>query len=133
MKKLPIIAAAVAALALQSAAHAGLHLNGAPIFVSKSASGGTASGALSGARYYTGTSGEFIGCGSASDLVSSIYVSCSARDANGNLLTCFSTTADGQARQAVSSVNSSSFISFSANTQGRCTNISVNNTSYLLP
>ena len=131
MKKLPIIAAAVAALALQSAAYAGLHLSG-PISVSKSSSGGSAAGSLGSARYYTSDAVEFIGCGSAADLVSSIYISCSARDAHNNLLTCFSTTADGQARQAVASVNSSSFVYFQANAQGKCTYISINNTSYEL-
>jgi hypothetical protein len=130
MKKLPIIASAVAALAVQSA-FAGYH---ATSFVSvyKSSSGGSAYGSMYSARYYSSDSSQYIGCLSASDTVSSIYITCAARDANNNVVTCYSTTADGQARQAVSSVNTTSSIYFAANSSGKCTYISIGNYSFNL-
>jgi hypothetical protein len=131
MKKLPIIVAAVAAVALQSAAHAGYRAV-IPVSVSTYSGGGSASGAMDSARYYTADANQYIGCTSAADLVSSIYISCAARDAAGHYLYCFSNTADGQARQAVAAVNSTSFVYFQVNSAGKCTYISINNFSYAL-
>jgi hypothetical protein len=130
MRKLPIIAAAVAAIAVQQGAYAGLHLTN-PVTVYKATSGGgSAYGSMDSARYYTSDTTQYIGCTSAADLVSSIYISCTALDAHNNYLYCFSSTADGQARQAVAGVNSSSYIYFQADSSGNCTYISINNFSY---
>src|SRR5215469_1585586 len=103
MKKLPIIASAIAAIALQSAAYAGFQSNSF-VSVYKSSTGGSAYGSMQSARYYSSDSSQYIGCLSAADLVSSIYITCAARNAGGTYLTCYSTTADGQARQAVSAI-----------------------------
>jgi hypothetical protein len=84
------------------------------------------------ARYYAGDNVEYIGCVSASDTVSSIYISCTARDAQNSVISCYSTTADGQARQAVSSVNQTSSIYFAADTSGKCYYLSVGNYSFNL-
>src|SRR5215469_4722124 len=118
MKKLPIIASAIAAIALQSAAYAGFHSNSF-VSVYKSSTGGSAYGSMQSARYYSSDSNQYIGCLSAADLVSSIYITCAARDANNNVITCYSTTADGQARQAVASVNTTSAVYFAVNAQGK--------------
>lgn len=131
MKKLSIIASVSAAMALQSAAFAGPHYN-AFVSISKSSTTSSAYGSMSSARYYSSDSNQYIGCSSAADLVSSIYISCTARDASGNYLYCYSNTADGQARQAVSSVNSTSSIYFQVNSSGKCTYISIGNFSYNL-
>jgi hypothetical protein len=131
MKKLPIIASVVAALAVQSAAFAGFHANSF-VSVYKSTSGGSAYGSMYSARYYSSDSSQYIGCLSASDLVTSTYITCAARDANNNVLTCYSTTADGQARQAAASVNQTSAIYFAADSSGKCTYISIGNYSYNL-
>lgn len=131
MKKLTIIATAAAAIALQPAAYAGFHSTSL-VSVYKSSSGGSAYGSMYSARYYSADSSEYIGCLSASDTVSSTYVTCAARDAHNNVITCYSTTADGQARQAVSSVNTTSSIYFAANSSGKCTYISIGNYSFNL-
>jgi hypothetical protein len=131
MKKLPIIATVAAAIALQSAAYAGYH---ATSFVSvyKSSSGGSAYGSMYSARYYSSDSSQYIGCLSASDTLSSTYITCAARNASNQVLTCYSTTASGQARQAVASVNQTSAIYFAADSSGKCTYISIGNYSYNL-
>jgi hypothetical protein len=131
MKKLRIIASIAASIALQPAAFAGYH---ASSFVSvyKSSSGGSAYGSMQSARYYSSDSSQYIGCLSASDLVSSIYITCAARDAQNVVLTCYSTTASGQARQAVASVNTTSSIYFAADSSGKCTYISIGNYSFNL-
>jgi hypothetical protein len=132
MKKLTIVASAAAAMALASAAFAGPHYN-AFVSIAKGTSSSSAYGGLNSARYYSSDSRQYIGCTSAADLVSSIYISCSAVDASGNSLYCYSTTADGQARQAVSSVNSTSSVYFQVNNStGKCTYISISNLSYNL-
>jgi hypothetical protein len=131
MKKLTVITAAAAALALQSAAYAGFHSTSL-VSVYKSSTGGSAYGSMYSARYYSTDSTEYIGCLSASDTVSSTYITCAARDAYNNVITCYSTTADGQARQAVSSVNPTSSIYFAANASGKCTYISIGNYSFNL-
>jgi len=131
MKKLAIVTT-VAALTLQSAAFAGPHFN-AFVSVSKGSTSSSAYGALSSARYYSSDSQQYIGCTSAADLVSSIYISCAARDAQGNYLYCYSNTADGQARQAVAGVNNTSSVYFQVNNStGKCTYISIGNFSYNL-
>jgi hypothetical protein len=131
MKKLPIIASVAAAIALQPAAFAGYHSNSF-VSVYKSSSGGSAYGSMQSARYYSSDSSQYIGCLSASDLVSSIYITCAARDAQNVVLTCYSTTADGQARQAVSSVSTTSSVYFAADSTGKCTYISIGNYSFNL-
>lgn len=131
MRKLPIIAVVVAGLAAQSAAFAGYH---ATSFVSvyKSSTGGSAYGSLYSARYYSSDTSQYIGCLSASDTVSSTYITCAARNASNQVLTCYSTTANGQARQAVASVNPTSAVYFAADSSGKCTYISIGNYSYNL-
>jgi hypothetical protein len=131
MKKLPVIICAVAAVALQSAAYASLHFNSF-VTIYKSSTGGSAYGSLQSARYYSTDNLQYIGCTSASDTKSSIYISCAARNAQNVVLSCYSTTADGQARQAVSSVNTTSTIYFAADATGKCTYITVGNYSYNL-
>jgi hypothetical protein len=132
MKKLSIVASVAAVLALQSVAYAqGFHSTSL-ISVYKSSSGSSAYGSMQSARYYATDNVEYIGCLSASDTVSSIYVTCAARDAHNTVVTCYSTTADGQARQAVSSVNQTSSIYFAANSAGKCTYISIGNYSFNL-
>lgn len=131
MKKLPIIASAVAALAVQSAAFAGFQSHSF-VSVYKSSSGGSAYGSMYSARYYSSDSSQYIGCLSASDTVSSTYITCAARNAQNVVLTCYSTTADGQARQAVASVNPTSAIYFAVDSSGKCTYISIGNYSYNL-
>jgi hypothetical protein len=132
MKKITVIASiAAAAIALQPAAYAGYH---ASSFVSvyKSSSGGSAYGSMQSARYYSSDSSQYIGCLSASDLVSSIYITCAARNAQNVVISCYSTTADGQARQAVASVNTTSSIYFAVDSTGKCTYLSIGNYSYNL-
>ena len=132
MKKLSIVGSVAMALALQTAAYAqGFHST-ALVSVYKSSSGGSAYGSMQSARYYATDNVEYIGCVSASDTVSSIYISCTARDLHNNVISCYSTTADGQARQAVSSVNQTSSIYFAANSSGKCTYLSVGNYSFNL-
>ena len=131
MKKLLVTASVVATLAAQSVAFAGFHANSL-VSVYKSSSGCSAYGSMYSARYYSSDSSQYIGCLSASDTVSSTYITCAARDANNIVLTCYSTTADGQARQAVASVNQTSAIYFAADSSGKCTYISIGNYSYNL-
>jgi hypothetical protein len=131
MKKLPVILSAIAGIALQSAAFAGYHATSL-VSVYKSSSGGSAYGSMQSARYYSSDSNEYIGCLAAADLVSSTYVTCSARNAGGNYLTCYSTTADTQARQAVAAINTTSSIYFAVDSTGKCTYISIGNYSYNL-
>ncbi|MBS0419956.1 MAG: hypothetical protein JSR66_19755 [Proteobacteria bacterium] len=132
MKRLSIVMSMAAAFALQTVAFAGPHYN-AFVSVSKGSTSSSAYGSLSSARYYSSDSNQYIGCSSAADLVSSIYISCTARDAQGNYLYCYSNTADGQARQAVSSVNNTSSVYFLMNNStGKCTYISISNFSYNL-
>jgi hypothetical protein len=132
MKKLSLVASCVAAVALQSAAFAsGFHATSL-VSVLKSSSGGSASGSVQSARYYATDNLQYIGCLSASDTKSSIYVYCAARDAHNSVLTCYSTTADQQARQAVAAVNQLSNIYFAVNSAGKCTYITVGNFSYAL-
>jgi len=129
MKKLTIVLSIATAFALQSVAFAGPHFN-AFVSVSKGSTSSSAYGSLSSARYYSSDSQQYIGCSSAADLVSSIYISCTARDAQGNYLYCYSNNADGQARQAVASVNNTSSVYFQVNNStGKCTYISVSNLS----
>jgi hypothetical protein len=131
MKKLPIIISAVAAFALQSAAYASYHSNS---FVSiyKSGISGSAYGSVQSARYYNTDNLQYIGCSSSSDTVSSTYIYCAARSAANVVLSCYSTTANQQARQAVAAVNTTSSIYFAADTSGKCTYITVGNYSYNL-
>ena len=132
MKRLRIIASiAAAAIAFEPVAYAGYHANSF-VSVYKSSSGGSAYGSLQSARYYSSDTSQYIGCLSASDLTSSIYITCAARDASNNVLTCYSTTADGQARQAVSSVSTTSAVYFAADGTGKCTYISIGNYSFNL-
>jgi hypothetical protein len=131
MKKLPVILSALAGIALQSAAFAGYHATSL-VSVYKGSTGGSAYGSMQSARYYSSDANEYIGCLAAADLVSSIYITCSARNAAGSYLTCYSTTADGQARQAVSSINTTSSIYFAVDGTGKCTYISVGNYSFNL-
>jgi len=131
MKKLPVIASVAAAIALQPAAFAGYHATSL-VSVYKSSSGGSAYGSMQSARYYSSDSSQYIGCLSASDLVNSIYITCAARNAQNVVLTCYSTTADGQARQAVSSVSTTSSVYFAADSTGKCTYISIGNYSFNL-
>jgi hypothetical protein len=129
MKKIAIVTSLAAALALQSAAFAGPHYNSF-VSISKGSTSSSAYGALQSARYYSTDSSQYIGCTSAADLVSSIYISCSAVDSHGNYLYCYSNNADGQARQAVASVNSTSSVYFLMNNStGKCTYISIGNYS----
>ena len=131
MKKLPAIICTVAAVALQSAAYASYHSNSF-VTIYKSGTSGSAYGSVQSARYYNTDSLQYIGCTSASDTKSSIYVYCAARSAANVVLTCYSTTADQQARQAVAAVNTTSYIYFAADTSGKCTYITVGNYSYNL-
>jgi len=132
MKKLSIMAPiAAAAIAFQPVAYAGFH-SSSFVSVYKSSTGGSAYGSMQSARYYSTDSSQYIGCLSASDLSSSIYLTCAARDANNVVLTCYSTTADSQARQAVASVNTTSSVYFAADSSGKCTYISIGNYSYNL-
>jgi len=84
----------------QPVAYAGYHANSF-VSVYKSSTGGSAYGSMQSARYYSSDTSQYIGCLSASDLVSSTYITCAARNAQNVVLTCYSTTASGQARQAV--------------------------------
>jgi hypothetical protein len=131
MRKLPFIVTAIAALALQSEAFAGYHSTSL-VSVSKSSSGGSAYGSVQSARYYASDSYQYIGCLAAADLVSSTYITCAARNASNVVLTCYSTTADTQARQAVAAINTTSSIYFAADSSGKCTYISIGNYSYNL-
>jgi hypothetical protein len=131
MKKLPVIVCTLAAVALQSAAFASYHANSF-VTIYKSGSSGSAYGSVQSARYYNTDSLQYIGCTSASDTKSSTYVSCAARSAANVILTCYSTTADQQARQAVAAVNTTSYIYFAADSSGKCTYITVGNYSYNL-
>lgn len=132
MKKLTMVMSIAAAFALQTVAFAGSHFN-AFVTVYKSSGSSYGYGSVNSARYYSSDSSQYIGCNSSADLTSSIYISCSARDAQGNYLYCYSNTADGQARQAVASVNNTSSIYFLVdNSTGKCTYISIGNFSYNL-
>jgi hypothetical protein len=131
MKKLPVIICTVAAVALQSAAFAANHTNSF-VTIYKAGISGSAYGSLQSARYYTTDTVQYIGCTSSSDIKSSIYIYCAARSAANVVLTCYSTTADQQARQAVAAVNTTSYIYFAADSSGKCTYITVGNYSYNL-
>jgi hypothetical protein len=132
MKKLSIIASVAAGLLMQVAANAQGSHSTSLVSVYKSSSGSSAYGSVQSARYYANDNVEYIGCLAASDLVSSIYITCAARDAHNNVVTCYSTTADGQARQAISAVNTTSSIYFAVNSAGKCTYLNVGNYSYNL-
>jgi hypothetical protein len=130
MRKFTIIASVIAALALQSVANAGYRSTiGVTVYRSTTS---YAIGSVSTARYYTGDSSQYIGCSSSSDTVSSTYISCSARDASGNYVYCYTTSATDAARQAVASVNNTSYIYFLVNASGQCTYITIGNYSYYL-
>jgi len=132
MKRFAIVMSMAAAFALQTVAFAGPHYNSF-VSVYKGTGSSSAYGALYSARYYSTDNSQYIGCNSAADLTSSIYISCTARDSQGNYLYCYSNTADGQARQAVSSVNSTSSVYFQVNNStGKCTYISIGNFSFNL-
>ncbi len=132
IKKITVIASLAAAIALQPAAWAGYHANSFVSVYKSSTGGGSAYGSMQSARYYSSDTSQYIGCLSASDLVSSIYITCAARNAQNVVLTCYSTTANGQARQAVASVNTTSAVYFAADSSGKCTYISIGNYSYNL-
>jgi hypothetical protein len=131
MKKLPVIVSAMAAFALQSVAFAGYHAT-ALVSVYKSGSSGSAAGSVQSARYYGTDSLEYIGCSQSTDVKSSTYVSCIARNASNVILSCYSSTANEQARDAIASINTTSFIYFQADASGKCTYITVSNASYYL-
>jgi hypothetical protein len=132
MRRLPIIAAAVAAIAVHSATYAGLHYDG-PVGVYRAAGGGgSAYGSMSTARYSTGDAIQFIGCASGNDTASLSFIACYAADANNNSAYCYSSTADNTVREAVTSINSSSFVIFDFDSTGKCTYVGVSNLSYYL-
>jgi hypothetical protein len=130
MRKFAIIGSVIAALALQSVANAGNRSTIAVIVYKSTTS--YAIGSVSTARYYTSDSSQYIGCSSSSDTVSSTYISCQARDASGNYLYCYTSSAADAAREAVASVNTTSYIYFLVNASGQCTYITVGNFSYYL-
>ena len=133
MRKLPILAAAVAAIAVTAAAYAGNHIT-SPVVVYKDSGdvGGLANGSVYSARYYTTDASQYIGCQSVAYPGSSGYVFCSAVDAHNNYLSCLTSNADDTTRTAIASVNTSSFILFEADTSGKCTIIAISNFSYTL-
>jgi len=131
MKKLPVIVSAIAAFGLQSAAFAAYHAT-ALVSVYKSGSSGSASGSVQSARYYATDSAQYIGCSQSTDVKSSTYVSCIARNSSNLVLSCYSSTANEQARDAIASINTTSFIYFQADASGKCTYITVGNYSYYL-
>ncbi|HEY6922627.1 MAG TPA: hypothetical protein VI653_04100 [Steroidobacteraceae bacterium] len=132
MRKLAIITGLAAALLLQSLANAGTHLTNPVSIYSATSGGGSAIGSVATARYYTSDTSQYIGCSSSSDTISSTYISCSARDAAGHYLYCYSSSASAAARDAVASVNTTSYVYFVANSSGQCTYITVGNFSYYL-
>jgi hypothetical protein len=127
MNKFAIVASLAAGLILQAAAQAGQVIV-SPVIVSSGADGVVASGALGATRQSADTSQE-IGCDIASDAVSSAFISCFAIDAVGNQAYCSVLSPSQAALNALSSMNSSSFIYFTANTTGTCTYLSVSNGS----
>ena|SRR3569832_1031882 len=133
MRKLPVLATAVAALAAQTSAYAGYHST-SPVAVYKNSGnpGGIANGSVYSARYYTSDSTQYIGCQSVAYPGSSGYVFCSATDSKGNYLSCMTSNADDTTRTAIASVNTSSFILFQADTSGKCSIIAISNFSYTL-
>lgn len=132
MKKLAVITGIVGGLLLQSIANAGAHFTNPVSIYTSTAGGGSAIGSIATARYYTSDTSQYIGCSSSSDTISSTYISCSARDATGHYLYCYSSSATEAARDAVSAVNTSSYVYFVANSSGQCTYITVGNFSYYL-
>jgi hypothetical protein len=130
MNKFAIVASLAAGLILHSAAQAGQVIV-SPVIVSSSDDGIVASGSVSATRLSEDNS-QSIGCDIASDGVGSAFISCAATDAVGNQAFCSLLNPSPAALSALSSLNSSSFIYFTANTTGTCTYLSVNNASTYL-
>lgn len=128
MNKFAIVATLAAGLAAQSAAYAGYSYPSTVAVYNSSSGGGTASGAMRPTRY-SSDSTQYIGCGIASDAVSSTYVSCYARNSAGSYLYCYTSTPSTAALHALSSVNDTSFIYFQVNSAGQCTYLSIGNQS----
>lgn len=132
MKRLAIATVLASGLLLQTLAYAGAHFTDPVSIYNATAGGGSAIGSISTARYYTSDTSQYIGCSASSDTISSTYIACSARDASGHYLYCYSSSATQAARDAVAAVNTTSYVYFVANSSGQCTYITVGNFSYYL-
>jgi hypothetical protein len=133
MKKAIIILIGAAVLAITMVGNgpvwAGLAANNSEVLIIPiGTSGGAASGTMGGARYSDDAT-QFIGCTqrSSSGLP---YVYCSAVDKTGQFIACSSV--DLAVFTALGAMTDASEISFQVSRDGKCTSITVGNSSYLL-
>src|ERR1043165_3759838 len=89
---------------------------------------GYANGALGTARN-SADSNEYLDCYATYGTGPAAY--CAARDAAGYVVGCF--TSDPNKVAALSSITSNSYISFSFDSSGTCTELAIENTSYYPP
>jgi len=133
MKNIAIIAALAASLDVTGAAHAGLSTS-PPTVVILSPGNSIASqgyGALNGARR-TSDKTQSIGCEVAATFDGWKYVSCYARNAQGNYASCYKVVPGSLQALAVSAVNTTTYIYFMGDRSGQCTYLSLTNESALL-
>src|SRR5262249_30537327 len=132
LNKLAIIASLAAGLALQQVANAGAVVHN-PITIAHG------SGAY--ATYASGSfhqallssdSHEYIGCAvNGDDTVNPVAISCFALNATGqHYAACYNLSPSAALRQAVSGIGEYSYIYFSADYAGHCTDIEVSNSTY---
>jgi hypothetical protein len=126
MKKLAIIASLAAGLAVLPVANAGAVFH-SPIYIGH-ASGNYATFANGSFHQalLSSDSQEYIGC-YADSQPGFTGIACSARDATGHSAWCYDDSPSDAARQIVSAMGEYSYIYFSANSQGQCTEIFANN------
>jgi hypothetical protein len=128
-------AAIAAAFGIGSEAHAGLR-SPVPVAAVRYSNGQVyAAGNMSTARY-SADAIQWIGCSTYTFATGTQYISCGAKNASGFYVGCsINTTQTGywNFRDAFLAVGDYSYISFSSDTQGRCSNISVQDYSYQLP
>ena len=124
MNKLAIIASLATALAVQSTAYAG----GSATTTVRIDTTGYAYGAIN-ATQVSADGVQYIGCQIASDAVSSAYVSCFASDVAGNQAYCYDSNPSAATLSNLSAVSGSSYVSFKADSSGRCLFIAVYNVS----
>ena len=129
VRKMGVLSTALCALAVlltSGTASAGLKYT-APVYVD--AANRYANGGLGYARN-TSNGVEYIGC-SISQYSGSASMFCSARNAAGSSVSCYST--DAAFIDAARTLGIDEYLSFSANTSGYCTNLYVEHYSYNQP
>jgi hypothetical protein len=126
MKRIVLSSLVAAALAVTSVAYAGLRQT----YNVNVTQGQQGAGSMGSARNSTDTT-QYIGCTLFLASGSSSYLVCAAQDSAGHYASCY--TFDPALQSIAHTLTSDSYINFSADASGVCTQLQITNYSFLAP